>query len=438
MSSPPPPPDDSPPRRERWSSLLQNSAKPLFVLYRTRRVRFVNAAWEQLTRTSAADAIGRACVRSGKIEPLFRTLAPPPEAIAGQVARVRRAVPPAKGGPPWWDVTFLPLTSADGAHGFLGVIDLVQPQPAVPAKKLPAVVADVREKHAAAFTFDLFASAAPTGERLLGQLRLAAQTGVPVWIVGEPGAGKETAARVIHHHSAHRERAFVACDGRGLQPYLIDSILFGHGGLAGSGKVGTLLLKSPAALPRDLQQRLADWLRAGPHPPRLICTSAHDAATDVKAGTLRGEFQTEFSVLELRVPPLRDRADDLPRILAALPATVSPEALAVLQVHAWPGNVRELIATVTDAADRAGGEAVGVAHLPRYLRERAMLAANPAPPAQKKWNLDDLLTAVEKRLIELALRKADGNQTEAAALLGIFRTRLGRRIEALKIADPGA
>lgn len=430
-----PPPDEAPPRRERWASLFQTSAQPLFVLYRTRRVRFVNAAWEQLTRTPAADAVGRACVRSGKIEPLFRALAPPPEAVAGQVARVRRAVPPAKAGPPWWDVTFVPLTTAAGAAGFLGVIDVVQPQPAVPAKKLPAAVAAVRAKHASAFPFDRFASATPAGERFLNQLRLAAGTSVPVWIVGEPGSGKETAARVVHHQSAHRERAFVALDGRGVQPYLIDALLFGHGGLASSGKVGTLLLKSPAALPRDLQQRLTDWLRSPAQPPRLICASSRTAAADVRAGTLRGEFETDFATLELHLPPLRDRFDDLPRLLADRPA-VSPEALAVLRAYAWPDNVRELFETVAAAADRAAGGPVEPAHLPRMLRERAMIAANPAPPAEQQLNLDDILTAVEKRLIELALRKAGGSQTDAAARLGVFRTRLGRRIEALKIGPP--
>jgi transcriptional regulator with PAS, ATPase and Fis domain len=427
------PPDDPAPRRERWPALLQQSAKPLFVLYRTRRIRFVNAAWEQLTKTAAADAVGRACVRSGKIEPLFRALSPPPDAVAGQVVRVRRPAPPAKAGPPWWDITFVPLTAADGASGFIGVIDVVQPQPAVPAKKLPAAVAAARDRHAAAFNFDRLASDTPAGERLLNQLRLAAQTTAPVWIVGEPGGGKEKAARVVHHNSPLRERAFLACDCAGLQPYLIDALLFGHGGLAASGKVGTLLLKSPAALPRDLQQRLADWVRTAPHPPRLICSSTNTAAVDVAAGRLREEFQTDFSVLELHLPPLRDRLDDLPLIVAQLSVSVSPDVFPVLRAYPWPMNFRELVETLTAAAVRAGDTPVSVAHLPRYVRERALIAANPAPPPERKLNLDEVLTAVEKRLIAMALRRANGNQTEAAALLGVFRTRLGRRIEALGI-----
>lgn len=412
---------------------MQNSTKPLFVLYRTRRIQFVNAAWQALTKCPAADAIGRACVRSGRIDPLFRTLAPPPEAKAGEIVRVRRAAPMAKGGPPWWDITFLPLATGDGAAGYIGVIEIVQPVAPIPPRKMPATVAAARERQAARFGFELFAGESSEARRVRSQIRLAANSGEPVWIVGEPGSGKETAARVIHHHSANRERAIVVCDCRGVQPYLIDSVLFGIAGVATAGRVGTLVLKSPAAMPRDAQQRILDWLNIAPQPPRLICTSTRPATSDVMAGRLMMEFRADYSTIEIELLPLRERMGEITRFLAGVPFSVAPEIVPILASYDWPGNLRELFETLAETAVAAGEKPIAPEHLPRYIRERASIAANPAPPKESRPGLDAILEAVERRMIEMALRESKGNQTEASARLGVFRTRLGRRIESLKI-----
>src|SRR5579883_2332051 len=307
---------DAPPprRRSRWPDLFRDAARPAFVLNRHRRLRFVNAAWEELTGRAFADVAGMACVRKGPTEPLFRALAPPPDAAARPAVTVRRPAPPHPAGPPWWDVTFVPVPAADGPAGFLGLIEVVSPEPPAPPRKVPAAVAGLLARHAAGFPFELFAGGSPDADRLLAQTRLAARTTVPVWITGGPGAGKETLARVIHHQGAARERAFVGLDCGGVQPYLVESLLFGHGGLAASGRIGTLYLKAPAALPRDLQRRIADWL-VGPGPaPRPVCGAAAPAADDVRAGRLLPEFHADLSVIELRLPPLRDRAADLPRL----------------------------------------------------------------------------------------------------------------------------
>jgi DNA-binding NtrC family response regulator len=431
-------PDQSPRRRFRWPDLFQDSARPLFVLNRNRRLRFVNAAWEKLTALSFVDVAGMACVRKGPTEPLFRTLAPPPEAAAGQVAKVRRPVPPQKAGPPWWDVTFVPLAAADGTTGFLGLIDVVGVDPTTSPRKVPAVVAALRERHAASFTFELYSGESPGAEQFLARVRLAAQTSAPVWIVGEAGTGKETLARVIHHQGAARERAFVGLDCGGVQPYLVESLFFGRGGLSASGRVGTVYLKSPAALPREFQQRFADWL-ASPQPaPRLICGSTIPAVDDVRTGKLLPVFHAQLSVLELRLPPLRDRLDDLPRLVERVGSVaVSADVIAVFRAQQWPGNIRELAAVLGDAARAAGGGTIAKEHLPRCVRERALVAGDPPPVAEPKLNLDAILAAVEKRLIESALRRAGGNQTDAADRLGIFRARIARRIEALGIKPPG-
>jgi DNA-binding NtrC family response regulator len=416
-----------------WRSFFQQSRTPVFVLGKARRLRYANPAWEKLTGIPLADALGMVCSARRHSTPLAAALAPTPEALAGRPDKARRPAPPNRTGPPWWDVTFAPLAGDDGLIGIVGVIEVVGESVPAAARKIPAEVVALRDRHAAHFGFDLFAGSSPAAERFLSQLRLAAQTTAPVWLVGEPGSGKETAARVIHHAGTQRERLFIGLDCGGLQPYLIDSLLSGHGGLAGSDRVGTVYLKDPAALPRDLQQRLADlFTESKPHVPRLICGSTHPATT----GRLVPEFQTALSVLELRVPPLRERVEDLPRFVARfLPGVaVEPAAIEVLKALTWPGNLRELAQVLADAAIAAGTGPVKREHVPWDLRVKAGLEANPPPGPGIK--LDPTLEAIERRLIRLALAKANGNATKAAEMLGIWRARLLRRIEALEIGKP--
>ena len=301
-----------------WRAFFQQSSTPVFVLGKGRRLRFANAAWEKLTGLKLADALGMVCSARRHSTPLAAALAPTPEAQVGKGDTARRPAPGARAGTQWWDIAFAPLAGDDGPVGIVGFIAVVGESAPPAARKIPASVAALREKHASCFSLDFFAGNSPAVERFQGQLRHAAQSAAPVWLVGEPGSGKETAARVIHHSGAARDRAFVCVDCVGLQPYLIESLLFAHGGLFGSGHVGTLYLRDPAALPRDLQQKLADLIAEGQTAPRLISGSTRAALEDVSAGRLVPEFHTALSVLELRVPPLRDRLVDLTRLAAPL------------------------------------------------------------------------------------------------------------------------
>jgi len=417
-----------------WRAFFQQSTTPVFVLGKGRRLRFANSAWEKLTGLKLADALGMVCSTRRHSTPLAAALAPTPEAEAGKPDRARRGAPTGRSGPPWWDVTFTPLAGADGPVGIVGFITVVaEPIPAV-VRKMPPCVAALRDQHARAFTLDLFVGNSPATERFLGQLRHTADSHAPVWLVGEPGSGKETAARVIHHTGPHRDKAFfgVACSG--LQPNLIESLLFGHGGLIGTGHIGTVYLKDPAALPRDTQQKLADLFgEAKPGIPRLISGSMRTAGEEVAAGKLVPDFHTELSVVELRVPPLRERLADLARLTAHLlpVVVVEPAVFAILRSQPWAGNLRELADTLASAAITAGGGPIKNEHLPRELRVRAGI--EPLPVRLKPLTLDPLLEAVERRLIALAMTRSQGNATKAAELLGVFRTRLSRRLEALGI-----
>lgn len=442
-TSPPPPSGKGRPRGSGgfgWRAFFHHSATPVFVLGKGKRLRYANPAWEKLTGVKLKEALGMVCSRRRHSTPLAAAMAPTPEAVAGRPDRARRPAPPGRNGPPWWDVTFAPLaaTANEGAtgkelYGVVGFVAVVgEPVPAA-QKKVPPQVFALRDRRASHFTPELLEGESHAAARLVGQARLAASLTAPLWIVGAPGSGKETVARVVHHTSGSRDRAFVGIDCVGLQPYLIESMLFGYGGLGASDRVGTVYLRDPAALPRDLQQRLADHF-GGHASIRLVCGSARPAADGVAAAELVPAFQTALSAFELRVPPLRERLDDLPWLAdAMLGRPLDPGALAVLRAHDWPGNLRELAEVLHEAVKVADAGPVLREHLPHALRVKVGLVRAPAP---KSLNLEELLEAVEKKVIQLALRKANNHQTEAAELLGVFRAKLWRRLDALGIPIP--
>jgi DNA-binding NtrC family response regulator len=419
-----------------WRAFFQHTRTPVFVLGKGRRLRFANSAWETLAGAKLADVLGMVCSTRRHSSPLAAALAPTPEVLAGRGDRSRRPAPPLRTGPPWWDVSFIPLMGDEGLFGIVGFVTVVGEAVPAAARKIPAGIAAVRDHHAARYPHDLLAGASPAAERLVTQARHATQTAAPVWLIGESGSGKETAARVIHHAGRQSERMFVPINCAGLQPYLIESLLWGHGGLLGSDRVGTVYLKEPSALPLDLQFRLVEaFATENPDGPRLISGSSAVAAEGVKSGRLRREFATDLSVLEIRVPPLRERLEDLSRLAGHFlerrgsRAALDAASLEVLKSQDWPGNLRELADVLAAAAAAAAGEAtIKREHLPHAIRVKAGLV-RPAPEPSLK--LDAALESVEKRLIRLALDKAGGNATKAADLLGIWRTRLLRRMEAL-------
>lgn len=436
MATPPPPPPPPGKGRPRgsgsfgWRAFFHHSTTPVFVLGKSKRVRYGNPAWEKLTGTALADALGLVCTTRRGSTPLQAALAPTPEALAGRADRARRPAPPNRSGPPWWDVTFAPLHGDDGAlYGIVGFVAVVGEAVPAAARKVPAGVAALRAEHERHYGAELLAGESVAAARLVAQARLAAQVPAPVWVCGEPGTGKETVARVIHALGARRDRAFVALDCAGLQPYLIESLLFGHGGLGASDRVGTVYLKEPAALPRDLQQRLADHFAEGG--ARLVCGAPHAAQDAVATGALVPAYATALSAFEVRVPPLRDRLDDLPRLAARIvpDRSIDPAALAVLRAHGWPGNVRELADVLTGAA---GAGPILRDHLPLDMRLRS-----DTPRAKPKaLDLRAVLDAVEARMIRAALRRADGHQGRAAELLGIYRATLANKLAGMEQEKP--
>jgi DNA-binding NtrC family response regulator len=303
----------------------------------------------------------------------------------------------------------------------------------------------------------------PFQHRLLDQVRVAARSTIAVLIVGEPGTGKRHVARTIHQQGPNPQQPLVPYDCEALPAEILERELFGgdrqkdresRGNPLSSGagrprlSLGdgsTLLIREILMLPRDLQARLVAALDTR---VRLLATTANDPEIALQNEQLRPELYYALTGLVLRLRPLRERRDELPVLAQHLLERAnqrggeqrtgfSPQAIGALLAYDWPGNLRELARVVDYAHARPGsqGSLVEVDDLPTSIRGN--LGAGFAPPAAPGpiEPLDEILTQVERRLIETALRQARRNKSRAADLLGISRPRLYRRIKELNLPD---
>lgn len=434
----------------RWQSFFQRSTDALFVLNRHRRLRFVNRAWEALTGVPAADVYLLDCTRQQATDPgdpprevLAHALCPPTEARAGEVAQARRLVPRAD-GPRWWDVDFFPLGDGQGIRGWLGRVRPM-PAPTPEASALPEQALATRQRRRAHLRLDrMFDPSLPVPRRLAEQVRLAAGVAAPVLIAGEEGTGKRTLARLIHLGGPRRESNCAVLDCTRVPPAALGHVLFGEKADPLRRQLGMVVLHRPDRLPRELQQRLAERLRTGSWSGPRLC-----ACAGPESGDLSPELREALSTLVIAVPPLRERMDELPRLVerllprAAARAGVtvrelSPPVWAVLRAHRWPGNVAELYAVLARSCAAASGPRLEVKDLPSGLRLAHAVAETPAAPPDRPWPLEELLARAERGLIEAALRKAEGNKTRAAKMLGLWRRQLYGRMKALGILPPEA
>jgi DNA-binding NtrC family response regulator len=434
----------------RWQALFQQSREPIFVLDRRRRLLFANRAWEALTGRSFSDLRGFACTRrktGAEHSSLSGALSPPPEALDGRSARVSRPIPPADVGPPWWEIDFLPILGEQGVIGILGRIS-AGAQASVPTPRpLTESEAALRNRVADQHLLESLDGRFPALASVLPQARLAARTRCPALILGEPGTGKRWLARAIHVSSAQRDRPFLALDAVALPAPAVAGVLFGPLGLYRSDGAGTIYVLEPSRLTLDVQdelaQRLADAADAG---PRIIAGSTllSSPANPVATGTMLQALYNALAVLIIRLPPLRERSQDLPALVSLLierlsqkPMTVTTEANECLMAYSWPGNIVELQLALLYAIQRARDDRLDTGDLPLVVRQARIAGQLPPPAEDALPALDTALEHEERRMIRLALDKAKGNQSRAAEMLSIWRPRLIRRMKALGMEENG-
>ena len=277
----------------------------------------------------------------------------------------------------------------------------------------------------------------------------------PVVILGESGTGKEVVARALHGNSSRRSRPFLAVNVAALPSELLESELFGHArgaftgastskrGLFEAADGGTLFLDEIAEMPLARQAKLLRVLqdgevrRVGETRPfavdtRVVCATHRELGEQVRRGLFREDLYYRLKVLTVRVPPLRERREDiLPlaeqflRDEGHLETRLSPEAAEVLTSYGWPGNVRELASAMKHGAALAAGALIGSDDLPEELLRGG--GARAAPAGRREWDLR-ALTEVEREHILQVLDACQGSQAEAARVLGIGRNTLWRKL----------
>jgi DNA-binding NtrC family response regulator len=402
-------------------------------------------------------------------------LVPPPEAVAGQPAGSPTLILHASGERLWRRIEFWPFADQNGRLiGLLGQVREPEAAPSVPdsqANTLRVRLMQLRDRLHRSFGFDSLIGTGPAHFRLLEQVRLAASCKAPVLIIGEPGTGKHLVARTIHHLATGPDQPLLPFDCESLPADELERELFApkdqaedQNGAKNSVREASppglslpdgssLLLGDILALPRDLQSRLVQALDGR---VRLIATTAGDPEAAVKQEQLRPDLYYAMTVLVIRLEPLRQRRREFPLLAQHLLDQAnrragtrcggfSPQAASVIEEYDWPGNLREL-ARVIDfahaqahpkslAAAENGATLIDVEHLPASIRGNLGAAYLPPPPPNPVKPLDELLTEIERKLIETALTKARQNKSRAAELLGISRPRLYRRIKELNLPD---
>ncbi len=298
----------------------------------------------------------------------------------------------------------------------------------------------------------------PTMLRICKLIGRVADAPAPVLIRGETGTGKELIARALHDHSGHREEPFIAVDCTAIPETLLESSLFGHVAgaftgakgpqrgrfeMAGKGtifldEIGDTSLAFQAKLLRVIQER--EFYPVGSETPRktqarVVAATHQPIAEMVGRGDFREDLYFRLRVIEIEVPPLRERRSDIPRLVHHILAKRSEElgrrapavpdaVLKALGVYAWPGNVRELENALTRALMLAGGPTIRLEDL-----GLGRTASAGGEPGQRDGRDDRSLEEMERRHVQQVLVETAGNKSAAARLLRVSRPRLDRIIQ---------
>jgi transcriptional regulator with GAF, ATPase, and Fis domain len=331
----------------------------------------------------------------------------------------------------------------------------------------------------ARYNFQGIVTRHPKMLELLQVVAQVADSDSTILVLGETGTGKELVAQALHWNSPRRKKPFVTLHCTALSGTILESELFGHvrgaftgaererAGRIASAEGGTLLLDEVAEIPLELQAKLLRFLQSGEIQRlgsdrtekidlRIVAATHQDLAALVKTGRFRQDLYFRLKVLELVLPPLRERTSDIPLLVEHFlrkhwrrpdeEPNWTPRARQALEAYGYPGNVRELAHIVERACLLARGPALDLELLPPELRASA--PATEGLPAGEEFSevskealqsaRDAAVEAVERRFLEALMRRCEGNVSRAARESGLHRSHLQRMLAQHRIAVAGA
>lgn len=322
----------------------------------------------------------------------------------------------------------------------------------------------LREKVKSKQGFGNIVGRAPEMEKLYRIIAKAANSVHPVLILGESGTGKEMVARSIHYSGPFRDKPFIPVDCGSLVPTLIESELFGYvkgaftganqakDGLMAIAEGGTIFLDEVGELPVDLQAKMLRAIqekeirpvgstRRVPINVRILAATNRDLEQAVMEGSFRRDLFFRLNVLSLRIPPLRERRQDIPLLIghflermartSGQEKMLSDDALKAMLAHDWPGNVRELENCLERSCAFTSGPLIHLADLPREI---ANLPLEESSQGNGNGHANGYcrilpIAELEKRTILNAISELNGDKLQAARLLGIGKTTLYRKLK---------
>lgn len=458
--------------RTQIARLFHQLAEPVYFLDSQWRIRFCNRACLEWLACQEEDILDRRCAfhSSAEVEPgdaLAAGLCPPPSALerdetVGTVAcldpsgKLRRRF-----------ARFIRLHDAHGQPALLAILssqDLPE-DAASPFESGAVATGDRHEDEREALALHerlrllrqrltrglyspLFLGTSLAAKRLQQQVELAASTSVNVLIIEPPGGGAAELARAIFQASQPvPQQCLVPLPCEELDPDILRNTLQAFEGIVPpSERVHTFILERVHRLPLASQHVLLDYLAAHRRSLRILACTEIPPDVLVRQGQFVEDLAQEISTLEITISPLIERREDIPLMAQAIlegcnmvgPRQVAGfmgSAIEILVQHNWPGNYQELAAVIQAAHQAASGSLISTGDLPRNFRwtmqQRIRGLREP-----EKISLPAYLAAVEKELLSRALRRARGNKSLAAKMLGISRPKLYRRLVQFGIIAP--
>jgi len=322
----------------------------------------------------------------------------------------------------------------------------------------------LREKIKSKQGFGGIVGRSPEMEKLYRMIAKVSRSAHPVLVQGESGTGKELVARAIHFTGPFRDQPFIPVDCGSLVPTLIESELFGYvrgaftgavrskEGLLSIAQGGTVFLDEIAELPVDLQSKLLRAIqekeirpvgstKSMPINVRILAATNRDLEVAVQDGKFRKDLYFRLNVVTLRIPPLRERKQDIPLLVShfleklarssGVQRTISDEAMKLMLAFDWPGNVRELENCLERACALSSGPLMHVADLPTGIQNAQLHSAAGSLPSNRIVTIAEM----EKQAILGTIDQLQGDKLMAAKLLGIGKTTLYRKLKEYSSQD---